>query len=117
MLRPHWGHGGALQFPLAGQASNLEPNEKKIYELVTRHFLACCSRNAKAQETKVEIQIDTESFVASGRMVTDRGYLDVYPYESWGNNSIPHYELHQEFTPTMIELQTGETTVRRLTLT
>ena len=86
-------------------AQGLQGDEKQIYDLVTRHFLACCSRNAKAQETKVEIQIDTETFAASGRMVTDRGYLEVYPYENWGNNSIPLYELHQEFEPTMIELE------------
>ena len=40
-----------------------ESDEWKIYELVTRHFLACISRNATGEETKVSVD---SIFVASG---------------------------------------------------
>ena len=78
-IHPTKGVGGA----------NLTQDEAKIYELATRHFLACCSQDAQAQETTVEIEIETEKFKATGRMVTDRGYLDVYPYENWAGSNIP----------------------------
>jgi len=35
-------------------------NDRKIYELIVRHFLACCSRDALGQETTVEIDIAEE---------------------------------------------------------
>ena len=35
-------------------------NEKKIYEYVVRHFLACVSQDAQGHETVVEIEIAQE---------------------------------------------------------
>ena len=32
------------------------PGDWPVYELVVRHFLACCSRDATGQETKVQVQ-------------------------------------------------------------
>jgi DNA topoisomerase-3 len=40
-----------------------------VYELVVRHFLACCSQPAVGAETTVEIDIAGEQFNASGRVV------------------------------------------------
>lgn len=34
--------------------------EAKIYELIVRHFLACCSKDAEGRETTVEIEIAEE---------------------------------------------------------
>jgi DNA topoisomerase-3 len=42
---------------------------QKLYELVVRHFLACCSQPAVGAETTVEIDIAGEQFNASGRVV------------------------------------------------
>lgn len=35
-------------------------NEARIYELIVRHFLACCSKDAQGTETTVEIEIAEE---------------------------------------------------------
>ena len=35
-------------------------NEKSVYELVVRHFLACISKDAEGLETTIEIEINTE---------------------------------------------------------
>ena len=40
---------------LAQGADGITDIEYKVYELVTRHFLACCSRDAKGSETIVMI--------------------------------------------------------------
>jgi DNA topoisomerase-3 len=82
----------------------LENRERQIYELVTRSFLACCSRDAKGQETVVSIDIAGETviredaqaqcayslfpflkFTAKGMMITDRGFLEVYLFDTWSN--------------------------------
>lgn len=50
--------------------TSLEGNERKVYELVVRHFLACVSRDAVGSETIVQIRIAGEEFSASG-LVSD----------------------------------------------
>ena len=45
---------------------NLEGNDKKVYDLVTRRFLACCSKNARGMETVVDVEIAGEEFTAKG---------------------------------------------------
>jgi DNA topoisomerase-3 len=47
-------------------ANNLEADERRVYELVTRRFLASCSKNAEGKTTTVEINIADEFFSTSG---------------------------------------------------
>lgn len=47
-------------------ASNLMGDEKRVYEYVTRRFLASCSTNALGKLTTVEIEIAGEFFSTSG---------------------------------------------------
>lgn len=47
-------------------ANNLEGDERRVYELVTRRFLASCSKNAEGKTTTVEIEIANETFSTSG---------------------------------------------------
>eukprot|EP00112_Aurelia_sp_Birch-Aquarium-sp1_P006025 Seg1673.6 transcript_id=Seg1673.6/GoldUCD/mRNA.D3Y31 product="DNA topoisomerase 3-alpha" protein_id=Seg1673.6/GoldUCD/D3Y31 len=63
--------------------NTLQGNEKRIYEFIVRHFLACLSQDAQGQETTVTILIADEMFTASGLVIIERNYLDVYPYEYW----------------------------------
>lgn len=65
--------------------SFLQGNEKRLYEFIVRHFLACCSKDAQGQEVTVEIDIADERFSASGLTIIARNYLDVYPYDKWYN--------------------------------
>eukprot|EP00954_Amorphochlora_amoebiformis_P017291 1318112-Amorphochlora_amoeboformis.AAC.1 len=44
---------------------SLSGDEKRIYDLVARHFLACCSADAEGHMTTVEIQIGYEFFKAT----------------------------------------------------
>ncbi|XP_022774853.1 DNA topoisomerase 3-alpha isoform X2 [Durio zibethinus] len=81
----------------------------KLYELVVRHFLACVSQPAVGAETTVEIDIAGELFSASGRIILERNYLDVYRYESWGGSMIPTYTVGQQFVPTSLTLDMGVT--------
>jgi DNA topoisomerase III len=86
-----------------------DPIEKKLYEFVARHFLACCSRDARGDQTSVQMKICDEQFSASGLMVVERNYLDVYKYEKWNTSAIPVYSQGDSFVPTSLEMQAGET--------
>jgi len=80
-------------------SNNLQGNEKRIYEFIVRHFLACVSKDAQGQETSVEIDIAGEKFSATGLMILARNYLEVYCYEHWNAKTIPIYNEGETFNP------------------
>ncbi|CAI5716940.1 unnamed protein product [Peronospora destructor] len=86
-----------------------DPNEKKVYEFVALHFLACCSRDAKGSQTSVVMRIKGESFTASGLMVEEQNYLDIYKYEKWNASAIPVYQQGDMFRPSTVVMLVGET--------
>lgn len=87
---PKWGSyvqrltNGEFKFPRKGKnndkahppihptkdGSNLQGAEAKLFEFVTRRFLACCSDDAKGLETVVLAKIGDEEFRARGIKVS-----------------------------------------------
>ncbi|KAJ8345175.1 hypothetical protein SKAU_G00293680 [Synaphobranchus kaupii] len=94
--------------------NSLQGNERRLYEFIVRHFLACCSQDAQGQETTVDINIAEEKFAAHGLMIIARNYLDVYPYDKWNTKVIPTYEPGSQFQPTAIEMLDGQTSPPQL---
>jgi len=47
-------------------AGNLAGDDKKVYDFITRRFLAGCSKDAEGSETTVDIEYGTEQFYATG---------------------------------------------------
>ena len=47
-------------------AGNLAGDDKKVYEFITRRFLAGCSKDAEGFETTVDIEYGREQFYATG---------------------------------------------------
>nr|XP_018265665.1 DNA topoisomerase III [Kwoniella dejecticola CBS 10117]OBR87823.1 DNA topoisomerase III [Kwoniella dejecticola CBS 10117] len=90
-------------------AGNLEGDERRVFELVTRRFLASCSKNAEGKTTTVEINIADEFFHTGGLVITQRNYLEVYPYDKWSDSALPDFQEGEMFTPTVIELKEGST--------
>lgn len=91
-------------------ALNIDADERRVYEFVTRRFLASCSSDAKGKETSVEMEIAGEYFSASGLIVLERNYLDIYPYDKWAGKKLPDFQLGEQFVPDACELQEGSTT-------
>jgi DNA topoisomerase-3 len=90
--------------------ASLSPEEGRVYEFVTRRFLACCSEDAKGQATDVEIQYGEEFFGAHGLVVLERNYLDVYPYENWtSSQTLPRFVQNETFEPTEAMMTEGKT--------
>lgn len=58
--------------------NSLSGEEKKVYDLIVRRFLGCCSKNARGLETTCEIDIAGEVFSAKGAWVEPSLRLD-YP--------------------------------------
>ncbi|KAF9585923.1 DNA topoisomerase [Lunasporangiospora selenospora] len=92
----------------------LDGNEKKVYEFIVRRFLACCADDAKGDQTEIEAQIHSEKFRTTGLIIKERNYLDVYPYDKWTGNVLPHFEEGEAFIPTEFTMKTGATTPPKL---
>jgi DNA topoisomerase-3 len=107
-------------------ALNLDADERRVYELVTRRFLASCHSNAEGKTTTVEADIAGEIFSASGKLlpprrllrgqanisglvVIRRNYLEVYPYDKWNENALPDFQEGEQFMPDVCELKEGQT--------
>lgn len=85
-------------------------DERKVYELVARRFLACCSDDAKGVSTDIDILYGDETFTAHGVIVLERNYLDVYWYENWtGTAMLPKFTLGERFEPTEAIMTEGKT--------
>jgi DNA topoisomerase-3 len=94
---------------VAGSA--LDAQEKKVYEFVTRRFLACCSEDAKGEATDIELLWGTEWFHTHGLLVIERNYLDVYPYDKWeSSQQLPVFTVGETFEPTEANMVDGKTT-------
>lgn len=94
---------------LDGVAAIEDGRAQRLYELVARHFLACCSCDAVGDEMKVEAQMGTETFMLQGLTVRARNYLEVYPYENWIDKPIPTYQLHEKLRPDDVVVRQSRT--------
>ncbi|BDC35372.1 DNA topoisomerase I [Candidatus Methanoliparum sp. LAM-1] len=60
----------------------LKDQDWKIYELITRRFLASLYDRSTMENTKVEIDINGEIFRANGSKFLDKGWRSVYYYKN-----------------------------------
>ncbi|KAI9679814.1 MAG: DNA topoisomerase [Caeruleum heppii] len=91
--------------------TSLESDDhRRVYEFVARRFLACCSEDAKGESTTIEIGYGEETFHASGLIVRERNYLDVYPYDKWeSSQKLPQFRMGERFVPTEAKMSEGKT--------
>ncbi|KAG0049671.1 DNA topoisomerase [Gryganskiella cystojenkinii] len=128
-INPQWGNfaqrlvEGGYRIPKRGKnndqahppihpvmhTQNLPEREQKVYEFIVRRFLACCSEDAKGDQTNVVAMIDTETFKATGLTIRERNYLDIYKYDKWSDNVLPEFNMGERFDPTSFKMVEGAT--------
>jgi DNA topoisomerase III len=90
--------------------SVLSHDEGRLYEYVTRRFLACCSEDATGVATNIELQYGDEFFDAHGVIVLERNYLEVFIYDKWDNTAeLPKFRLGETLEPTEAIMTEGKT--------
>jgi len=88
----------------------LSHEENRLYEYIVRRFLACCSENAKGLATEIEMLYGGETFTATGLIVLERNYLDIFVYEKWNSSpELPDFGLNEQFMPTEALMNEGRT--------
>lgn len=61
----------------------LDHFQNKVFDILSRHFLASISKDALGSETQAYLEIGNELFSASGLLVDEKNWLDVFPFDSW----------------------------------
>eukprot|EP00923_Selenidium_pygospionis_P017904 GHVN01031451.1.p1 GENE.GHVN01031451.1~~GHVN01031451.1.p1 ORF type:complete len:704 (+),score=72.99 GHVN01031451.1:281-2392(+) len=80
-----------------------------LYDMITRHFLACCGEDAVGFETEVEADVAGEEFSTTGLIVLERNYLEVYPFETWTGRRLPQFLVHEQIEDGEVQLAEGRT--------
>jgi DNA topoisomerase III len=70
-----------LKCLLRGDPDLGSENHWKVYELIVRHFLGCCHRDARGSSTSVTVAMGRETFTATGTVVHELNFMDVYVYQ------------------------------------
>ncbi|XP_047507915.1 DNA topoisomerase 3-beta-1 isoform X2 [Pieris napi] len=72
--------------------SELDGDMWRIYDYVTRHFIATLSRDCRFLSTVITFEVGTETFSYTGNTLVDPGYTEIMHWQAFGKD---------EFVPTL----------------
>jgi len=76
--------------PVSSAPKNkISERERRIYELIVRNFLATLAEDAQVETTTVEIDLNSEPFIANGLVVLSPGWKEFYPYIALKEVTLP----------------------------
>lgn len=64
--------------PIKNFTGDVDSDEGKIFDLVARHFAACCSNDAIVENVEVIVEVNGENFNVKGLKIIERNFLNVY---------------------------------------
>ncbi len=73
-------------FPTGEYSLKLAQDEKKVYELIVKRFLACFSNDALIENKKLKVNAEEKEFFADGKKILEQGWLKIYPYKIQEND-------------------------------
>ncbi len=68
-------------FPTGEQSFKISAEEKKVYELIVKRFLACFSPDALIENKTIKVNVAEKEFFTEGKKILKQGWLEVYPYK------------------------------------
>lgn len=85
-------------------------DEFRVYELVTRHFLACVATDARGSASHVDVKLGSEQFHADGLTVVELNWLEVYPFAKWASTEmLPSFSVGDRLPVVRVEIVQGAT--------
>jgi DNA topoisomerase-1 len=79
-------------YPVDLPKEKLSDKEERIYELISRRFLATLSKDAFCESLDMEIEINKEKFKAQGYRIIEPHWRKIYPLEGKREKIIPLLE-------------------------
>ncbi|XP_063384723.1 DNA topoisomerase 3-beta-1 [Cydia fagiglandana] len=88
--KPKKGHDAGDHPPITpmrpASESELEGDMWRIYDYITRHFIATLSRDCKYLSTTITFKIGTETFSYTGNTLVDAGYTEIMHWQAFGKD-------------------------------
>ncbi len=75
-------------YPTGEFSQKLSQEERKIYELIVKRFLACFAEDALIENRKITVNVLEKEFFIDGKRIIKQGWLQIYPYNVQ-ENEIP----------------------------
>lgn len=91
---------------------NMSTDEKKIYDLVVRRFLAVLYPPYEYEEATIKVQVEKEEFIAKGKITKALGYKEVYENsvdEEKENERLPKVNKNEILKPIEFIMTEGKT--------
>jgi DNA topoisomerase-1 len=97
-------------YPTGIIPENLNPREKKVYDLIVKRFLATFGDSAKRATMTVLLDCNTEIYVCKGTKTTYAGWHEYYnPYVKLEEIELPELVLNEELKIKSLNLLEKET--------
>ena len=61
-------------------------------------------------ETTIRIKMGDEYFELKGLIITDKGYLEIYPFDYCSNSYLPNFIEGEDIIPYSLNMEKGITT-------
>ncbi|MEK6959419.1 MAG: DNA topoisomerase I [archaeon] len=91
------------------QKEALAADDWKIFELISRRFLATLSEDATTENLGVMLDAEGEPYIARGQTIIKAGWKEVYPYSKLSETILPKLEVGDIVDIEKLELFEKET--------
>lgn len=101
------------------QLDHMTNEERKIYDMVVRRFLAILSPPCECEETLLKGKIGTETFTAKGNIIRHSGWKDIYETgyedtfadtdEKFNTQSLPNIQKGEQLAVDKLTITDGKT--------
>ncbi len=96
-------------YPTGENPINASAEEKQVYDLIARRFLACFADYAKLEDKRVVLDVDGDEYYANGDTIKSAGWLDFYKYFTPRTMRLPGFEVGQMVKADKIDLKSLKT--------
>ncbi|XP_022920150.1 DNA topoisomerase 3-beta-1 [Onthophagus taurus] len=113
--RPKGGHDVGDHPPITpmktATRNELDGDSWKLYDYITRHFIATVSKDCKYLSTTITFLINQEIFTATGKTLIDPGFTTIMTWQAFGKNEIVPNLFENDLVPIqetkLVEYQTN----------
>ncbi len=96
-------------YPTGEDPKKMGDEEEKVYDLITRRFLACFGDYSKSELRKVAIDVGGDEYRASGESTSFKGWIDIYKYFTPKDNPLPDFAVGEQIFPEKIDMKSLKT--------
>ena len=96
-------------YPTGELPKKMSDEEEAVYDLIAKRFLACFDSPATIANTRITLISGHEEYSASGNIVKEKGWMDIYNYYKPEENVMPTLVKGEVIKPDKIQMKEGKT--------